>query len=160
MKSNELVILHRYCRAASARWVSRRGAAAEAALGGWRCGGGGGAAGSSTRDQHRRERRVNNESAAVAPVGWIAPARRPFAFQRRHTREGRGGFLAVIGVAAIAGCAMGAGEVDYPPERGISADIGAAHQSSPQLLQRGQIEHDEPSDAFPWQLDEGHQTPR
>jgi hypothetical protein len=72
----------------------------------------------------------------------------------------RGSFLAVIGVTVIAGCATGAGDVDKSPERGISADIDASHQTSPQLLQRGQIEHDEPGDAFPWQFDERHQTPR
>ena len=72
--------------------------------------------------------------------------------------QGRGGFLAVIGSAVIAGCAIGARDVDYRPERGISADIDATHQTSPRLLQRGQIQHDAPNDAFPWQFEDRHRT--
>jgi hypothetical protein len=56
----------------------------------------------------------------------------------------------------VAGCTGGAREADYSEERGISADIDATHRTDPQLLMHGQIEHDEPYDAFPWRLDERH----
>ncbi len=70
----------------------------------------------------------------------------------------RGSLLAVVGAAVIAGCAAGARDGDYSQQRGIADDIDASHLTNPRLLQRGQIEHDEPYDAFPWRLDERHQS--
>jgi hypothetical protein len=70
----------------------------------------------------------------------------------------RGGLLSLVAAVLVAGCAGGASDVDYTPERGISADIEATHESNPQLLKHGQIEHDEPYDAFPWRLDQRHQS--
>ena len=69
-----------------------------------------------------------------------------------------GFLLQVVGAAVIAGCTDGAREVDYSQDRSISADIDATHQTGPILLKHGQIEHDQPYDAFPWRLDERHQS--
>ncbi|HEV8028991.1 MAG TPA: hypothetical protein VGP50_16275 [Stellaceae bacterium] len=68
-----------------------------------------------------------------------------------------GSLLPLAAAALIYGCAGGARDVDYGQERGISADIDATYQTGPLLLKHGQIEHDEPYGAFPWQLDERHQ---
>jgi hypothetical protein len=70
--------------------------------------------------------------------------------------ERRAAVPAVLLAALIAGCG-GAREVDYPPGRGISADIDASQVTNPQRLRQGQVEHDEPLDAFPWALDQRHQ---
>lgn len=64
--------------------------------------------------------------------------------------------LAVVVLAAGA-CTRGARDVDYPPSRGISDDVDAAHQASP-LITQGQRQRNEPYDAFPWRLDERHQS--
>jgi hypothetical protein len=69
-----------------------------------------------------------------------------------------GSLLATLAAALVVGCNSGARDVDYSQERGISADIDATYQTGPQLLKHGQIEHDEPYDAFPWQLDQRHQS--
>jgi hypothetical protein len=66
--------------------------------------------------------------------------------------------LPIAAAVLIVGCNGGAREVDYSQERGISADIDATYQTGPQLLKHGQIEHSEPYDAFPWRLDERHQS--
>jgi hypothetical protein len=66
-----------------------------------------------------------------------------------------------LGVAAmlalLAGCSGGAREVDYPPERGISADIAASRYSGPTSLYPGMSESGELEGVMPWQLDERHQ---
>ncbi len=64
-----------------------------------------------------------------------------------------------VTVMAVAACGNGAHNVDYPPGRGISADIEATHQTNP-LITRGLRLRSEPYDAFPWQLDERHQSGR
>ena len=72
--------------------------------------------------------------------------------------QGKGVFLAAA--LAIAACGDGARDVDYPPSRGISADIDAAHQINSPAINRGDRLRDEPYDAFPWQLDERHPVAR
>jgi hypothetical protein len=49
-------------------------------------------------------------------------------------------------LAVLCGCA----DVDIPPERGISQDIGAAHQQGPTSLYPGQTERNPPIKATPW----------
>ncbi|MGO8918726.1 MAG: hypothetical protein ACLQJR_22735 [Stellaceae bacterium] len=65
------------------------------------------------------------------------------------------GLLAAL--VALAGCAGtgGARDVDYTPERGISADIAASH-TGPGALDRGETFTGEPIGAIPWTADERH----
>ncbi len=65
-------------------------------------------------------------------------------------------FLAVIALAAAA-CGSGARDIDYPPARGISSDIDASHQTNPLIIHGARL-RSEPYDAFPWRLDERHQS--
>ncbi len=60
-------------------------------------------------------------------------------------------------LALLAGCSGGAREVDYPPERGISADIAASQYSGPTSLYPGMNESGEPFGVIPWQIGERHQ---
>jgi hypothetical protein len=60
-------------------------------------------------------------------------------------------------LALLAGCSSGAREVDYPPERGISADIAASRYAGPTSLYPGMVESGEPLGLLPWQLGERHQ---
>jgi hypothetical protein len=55
--------------------------------------------------------------------------------------------LAVLTV--LAGCAA---DIDYPPERGISADIDASRYGGASSLYPGMTERSEPFGVFPWQL--------
>jgi hypothetical protein len=64
---------------------------------------------------------------------------------------------AFIGLAA---CALGARDVDYSRDRGISDDISATHERGPTPIQPGGARRDEPVGALPWQLDERHQPGR
>lgn len=73
--------------------------------------------------------------------------------------QGTSVFLAVAALA-LGACGTSARNVDYPPSRGISADIEAAHQLNSPIIKRGDRLRDEPYDAFPWQLDERHQPGR
>lgn len=68
-------------------------------------------------------------------------------------------FGAAFALALLAGCAGGAREVDYPPERGISADIAATHFSGASSIYPGMDVNavSEPLGAIPWQLGERHQ---
>jgi hypothetical protein len=63
-------------------------------------------------------------------------------------------------LALLAACDGGARGVDYPPGRGISADIDASHFRGPGSLYPGMTEAGEPLGVFPWQLDEHHQSER
>jgi len=63
--------------------------------------------------------------------------------------------LALVAMAAAAGCELGSRDLDTPPSRGISSDIDATHQTSPSVT-RGQRARDEPYDALPWQLEGRH----
>jgi hypothetical protein len=67
------------------------------------------------------------------------------------------GALLVVVVLAVGACTRGARDVDYPPSRGISDDVDAAHQASP-LITKGQRQRSEPYDAFPWRFDERRQS--
>ena len=58
--------------------------------------------------------------------------------------------IAMLG-AAVAGCSIGAREVDYSPQRGYSADINAALDHGPTATQPGVSERGEPIGAVPWQ---------
>jgi hypothetical protein len=60
-------------------------------------------------------------------------------------------------VLATLGCSS-ARNVDYPPSRGISADVAASHASGPISARPGSLLRDEPYDAVPWQLGERHQS--
>jgi hypothetical protein len=55
-----------------------------------------------------------------------------------------------------AGC-DGARDVDYRLSRGISADIGATHETGATSLRRGRTTEGEPLGAMPWQLGQRHQ---
>jgi hypothetical protein len=70
-------------------------------------------------------------------------------------------FGAAFALALLAGCAGGAREVDYPPERGISADIAATHYAGASSLYPGMDvsagNGSEPLGVIPWQLGERHQ---
>ncbi len=67
----------------------------------------------------------------------------------------KGAFLAALVLAtAMGGCGDGARNADYPPSRGISADIEASHQTNPSIM-RGLRPRSEPYDCFPWQLEGG-----
>lgn len=68
---------------------------------------------------------------------------------------------AAAALALLAGCAGagGARDVDYTPDRGISADIAASHSQGPSSLYPGisGTATDEPLGALPWDLGERHQ---
>lgn len=68
---------------------------------------------------------------------------------------------AAFALALLAGCTGGAREVDYPPERGISADIAATHDLGASSLYPGMDMSagsvGEPLGVVPWQLGERHQ---
>lgn len=59
-------------------------------------------------------------------------------------------------LALLPACSGGARDVDYPPERGISADIAASHASGATSTYLGRTIGGEPLGAFPWTLDERH----
>jgi hypothetical protein len=72
--------------------------------------------------------------------------------------------MRLIGAAAmlalLAGCSGGAREVDYPPGRGISADVAAGQPQGSTSLYPGMnigAGATEPLGALPWQLGERHQ---
>ncbi len=56
----------------------------------------------------------------------------------------------------VVGCAEGARDIDYTPERGISADIAASHATGPTSLDRGETVGGEPVGAIPWTDDWRH----
>ena len=58
-------------------------------------------------------------------------------------------------LAVLAGCAR---DIDYPPDRGISADIDASRYRGASSLYPGMSERSEPLGVFPWQLDDRHQS--
>jgi hypothetical protein len=64
---------------------------------------------------------------------------------------------AIAALALLGGCGDSAREVDYTPQRGISADIDAARLAGPTALRPGMAARGEPLGAFPWRLDERHQ---
>ncbi|HZB92143.1 MAG TPA: hypothetical protein VE397_11910 [Stellaceae bacterium] len=68
-------------------------------------------------------------------------------------------FGAAAAIAILAGCSGGAREVDYTPERGISADIAAAHPGVSSLYPgiSSTQDSDEPMGALPWEVGERHQ---
>ncbi len=66
-------------------------------------------------------------------------------------------FGALAALVLLAGCTGGARDVDYTPERGISADIAASHYAGPTSLYPGGFERGEPLGLVPWQTDERHQ---
>jgi hypothetical protein len=66
----------------------------------------------------------------------------------------------LIAAAAVAGCTLGARDIDYSRERGISDDIGAVHDRGPTPLHPGMDLRDEPIGAFPLDLDQRHQVGR
>jgi hypothetical protein len=66
--------------------------------------------------------------------------------------------IAALAVLAVfGGCAR---DIDYPPDRGISADIDASRYSGASSLYPGMSERSEPLGVFPWQIDERHQIER
>ena len=68
--------------------------------------------------------------------------------------------LPVLALLLVAGCANGARDVDYTPDRGISADIDATHARGSTDINPGVTETGEPLGAIPWQIDERHQPAR
>jgi len=63
--------------------------------------------------------------------------------------------LPALVAMAAAGCELGSRDLDTPPSRGISSDIDATHQTSPNAM-HGQRARDEPYDALPWLLEGRH----
>jgi hypothetical protein len=63
--------------------------------------------------------------------------------------------LAVL--ALLAACGGGARDVDYSPERGISADIAATYATGPTSMQNyGETTDMEPYGSIPWQAGQRH----
>jgi len=60
-------------------------------------------------------------------------------------------------LAALAGCGGGARDVDYPPERGISADIAATHATGANSSDLGRTLTGEPYGSIPWTASERHE---
>jgi hypothetical protein len=56
---------------------------------------------------------------------------------------------------ALAGCSVGARDVDTSPSLAIASDMAASQQSSPNAT-RGQRSRDEPYDAVPWEIQGRH----
>ncbi len=68
-------------------------------------------------------------------------------------------WFAAASLLALAGCAGGAREVDYPPSRGISADVAAGMPQGASSLYPGMTVGagaTAPLGVLPWQLDERH----
>lgn len=59
--------------------------------------------------------------------------------------------LLAVMMAALAGCDIGAREVDFTPQRNISADIAAALDRGPTASHPGIAAREEPIGAIPWQ---------
>lgn len=59
---------------------------------------------------------------------------------------------AIIGVALLVGCAGGAREVDYSPQRNYTADIDASLHHGPTAAKPGMVGAEEPIGAFPWEI--------
>ncbi|HUC66242.1 MAG TPA: hypothetical protein VMA53_12470 [Stellaceae bacterium] len=60
----------------------------------------------------------------------------------------------------LAGCSGGARDVDYTPDRGISADIAASHSPGSSSLYpgiSGTSQSDEPLGLLPWLIGERHE---
>jgi hypothetical protein len=69
-------------------------------------------------------------------------------------------FGALAALCLLAGCTGGARDVDYTPERGISADIAASHSPGSGSLYPGMSgtgDSGEPLGLLPWQIGERHQ---
>jgi hypothetical protein len=58
----------------------------------------------------------------------------------------------LLALPLLAGCGAGARNIDYSYERGISADIDAAHFRGASSESPGMTAHDEPVGASPWRL--------
>lgn len=61
-------------------------------------------------------------------------------------------------LAGVTGCANGAPDVDFPPSRSVDADISATHFNGPTSAYPGMLQRNEPLGAFPWNMDERHQS--
>jgi hypothetical protein len=60
--------------------------------------------------------------------------------------------LVTIMAAALAGCDTGARQVEYQPQRAVSADIAASLDRGPTASQPGITGAQEPLGALPWQI--------
>lgn len=67
---------------------------------------------------------------------------------------------AMVLLLGLAGCGGGARDVDYPPSRGIDADISATRSTGPTGDDLGRLQRNEPYGTFPWNADERHQSDR
>jgi hypothetical protein len=65
--------------------------------------------------------------------------------------------FAALLMAALAGCDIGAREVDYNPQRAISSDIDASLNHGPTASKPGMTTSEEPEGAFPWDLNQSRQ---
>jgi hypothetical protein len=68
--------------------------------------------------------------------------------------------LLAAALIALAACGLGARDVDYSRDRGISDDISATHDRGPTPLRPGEAQRDEPLGAYPSTLDVRHQPGR
>ncbi len=62
--------------------------------------------------------------------------------------------LLLLVAASLAGCAFGAREVEFPPERGYSADIAASLNHGPTAAGLASSAARSRSARFPWQIGE------
>ena len=69
----------------------------------------------------------------------------------------QGSVLIAMVAAALAGCSVGARDIDYSPQRAYSADIDAALNHGPTAAQPGQVAREEPIGAIPYASNERHQ---
>ena len=60
----------------------------------------------------------------------------------------------------LGACTLGARDVDYSRDRGISDDISAVYNNGPTALQPGKQARDEPVGAYPWEIGARHQPGR
>jgi hypothetical protein len=69
-------------------------------------------------------------------------------------------FGALAALFLLAGCSGGARDVDYTPDRGISADIAASHSPGSGSLSPGMSgiseSSNEPLGLLPWEIGERH----
>lgn len=62
--------------------------------------------------------------------------------------------VAILAACAVCGCGIGASDVDYNAQRGISTDIAASLYHGPTAAYPGMIGSQEPIGALPWEIGE------
>ena len=60
--------------------------------------------------------------------------------------------VAIMAACAVYGCGIGASDVDYNHQRGISSDISASLYHGPTAGYPGMVDREEPLGVFPWDI--------